>query len=233
MPRLLPLHKSLPGERHKNGKRAGYGDFPKIVFHAVLVYLNVHKMQKLILKNTEEVIDFLSGKQQVIISVAPSFASVYNKWERKRLPSALRQAGFSLVAETAIGAYEVALKTREIIENKPDTSHICTACPAVVNYIEKYSKNEIRFLTPVVSPMVAHARMLKKQYGAEAKVVFVGPCVAKKSEALHPKHQNIVDAVITFDELNEILKQKKIDLKTCEESDFDQKSVWHVKIVSN
>ncbi|NJN28836.1 MAG: 4Fe-4S binding protein [Cyclobacteriaceae bacterium] len=163
---------------------------------------------KTYVKNTDEVLDFLSERQQVIISVAPSFASVYNKWERKRLPSALRQAGFSLITETAIGAYEVALKTREIVENKPDSSHICTACPAVVNYIEKYSKKEIHFLTPVVSPMVAHARMLKKQYGAETKVVFVGPCVAKKSEALHPKHQNIVDAVVTFEELNEILKHK-------------------------
>ncbi len=179
---------------------------------------------KTYVKNTDEVLDFLSGKQQVIISIAPSFASVYNKWERKRLPSALRQAGFWLVTETAIGAHEVALKTKEIIENKPDSSHICTACPAVVNYIEKYNKNEIHFLTPVVSPMVAHARILKKQYGPETKVIFVGPCVAKKSEALHPKHQNIVDAVITFNELNEILKQKKIDLKACEESDFDQKA---------
>ncbi len=180
---------------------------------------------KTYIKNTDEVLDFLSGKQQVIISVAPSFASVYSKWERKRLPSALRQAGFSLVTETAVGAHEVARKTKEIIENKPEISHICTACPAVVNYIEKYSKTEIRFLTPVVSPMVAHARMLKKQYGADTKVVFAGPCVAKKSEALHPKHQNIVDAVITFNELNEILIQKSIDLKTCEESDFDQKAV--------
>lgn len=159
-----------------------------------------------------------------------SFATVYSEWERKRLPSALRQAGFNRITETAIGAREVALKTKEIIQEKPDSSHICTACPAVVNYIEKYNQNEIGFLTPVVSPMVAHVRMLKKKYGSASKVVFAGPCVAKKDEALHPKNRNIVDAVLTFEELNEILKEKQIDLKACEESSFDEKAFGMSKL---
>ena len=179
---------------------------------------------KTYIKNTEEVLGFLSGDEQVIITIAPSFASVYTAWERKRLPSALRQAGFSIVTETAIAAHEVAYKAKEIIEDKPNSSHICTACPAVVNYIEKYSREEIKFLTPVVSPMVAHARMLKKQYGPESKVIFAGPCVAKKDEALHPKNRSIIDAVLTFSELDKILKGKNIDLKTCEESSFDQQA---------
>ncbi len=181
-------------------------------------------------KNIDDVLGFLLQEKQVIVTLAPSFASVYNKWERKRLPSALRQAGFSLVTETAIGAHEVARKTREIIEEKANTSHICTACPAVVNYIEKYSQREVKLLTPVVSPMIAHARMLKTEFGPDCKVVFAGPCVAKKDEALHPKNKNIIDAVLTFEELNDILLEKKVNLKTCEESSFDSKAFGMSKL---
>ena len=126
--------------------------------------------------------------------------------------------------QALIGAHQVAQKTREVIENDTKKSHICTSCPAVVNYIEKYNPSEIKYLTPVVSPMVAHARMLKKEFGADCKVVFVGPCVAKKDEALHPKNKNIIDAVLTFSELNTILKEKNIDFKSCEESSFDRQA---------
>ncbi|MDF1547883.1 MAG: [Fe-Fe] hydrogenase large subunit C-terminal domain-containing protein [Bacteroidales bacterium] len=185
---------------------------------------------KTYVNHVADVIDLLAANNPVIISIAPSFATVYSKWERKRLPSALRQAGFFKITETAIGAYEVAQKTREYIENKPNSSHICTACPAVVNYIQKYCKEEIPDLVPVVSPMIAHARMLKTELGPDCRVVFAGPCVAKKDEALHPKNKAFVDAVLTFSELDEILLKKNIDLKACEESSFDQKASGFSKL---
>lgn len=180
---------------------------------------------KTYVKNTEQVLEYFSQGKKVIISIAPSFASVYTLWERKRLASALRQAGFSVITETAIAAHHVAHQTRQLIEQNPDKTHICTACPAVVNFIEKYSHSEINNLTPIVSPMLAHGRMLKKKYGEDCKVVFAGPCVAKKEEAIHPENKKFVDAVLTFSELNEILEHQKVNLKACEESSFDEEAV--------
>ncbi len=135
----------------------------------------------------------LEGNHQLIASVAPSFAGYYNDWEQKRVPSALRALGFHYIAETSAGAWHTAMASLDIIKEKPDQNHICTACPAIVNYI--YPKS---------------------------KFVFIGPCIAKKDEANRPENEEYVDAAITFDELEELFKLKNITLKTCEESSFDQ-----------
>jgi iron only hydrogenase large subunit-like protein/uncharacterized Fe-S cluster-containing protein len=158
----------------------------------------------------------------VAATIAPSFAVICADWQWKRLPSALRQLGFSFVAETAVGAYYVARKTAEIVAREPDRSHICTACPAVVSYVEKYQPDLVKALVPVVSPMLAHARHLKDKLGRETKVVFIGPCVAKKTEAERPENLGLVDCVLTFKELFQWLEREKIDLAACEESDFDE-----------
>jgi iron only hydrogenase large subunit-like protein/uncharacterized Fe-S cluster-containing protein len=156
----------------------------------------------------------------VAVSLAPSFAAAFGGWQRGRLVSALRKLGFSHVAETAIGAWYTARRTCECMRSGPD-ARICTACPAVVNYIEKYSPGTAGRLVPIVSPMVAHARHIKAKLGPQTKVVFIGPCVAKKSEMDRPDIAGSVDAVLTFDELSEWLNRAGIELSSCEESDFD------------
>lgn len=155
----------------------------------------------------------------IVASVAPSFVSVFSEWEQKRLPSALRRLGFDRVEETAVGAHHVALETAEYV-NKFDRSHICTACPAIVNYVERYESEKKDLLVPVVSPMIAHARIIKEQTPT-AKVIFFGPCVAKKAEAEWPQHLGTVDCVLTFTELLEWLDQQEIKLSHLEESSFD------------
>ena len=134
-------------------------------------------------------------------SIAPSFVSPLSPWERERIPSALRQLGFTFVAETAVGAFQVAKETAAILAAHPDRSHICSACPAVVRYIESYEPDKTEYLTPVVSPMIVHAKHLKKKLGENTKVIFFGPCVAKKSEAEWPQNAGWVDCVLTFGEM--------------------------------
>lgn len=158
----------------------------------------------------------LSGKK-VAVSVAPSFAAVFDGWRSMRLPSALRRLGFHYVSETAEGA---KLVTEESLRNK-EKGNICTACPAVVNYIEKYRPDFVDVLIPVVSPMIAHGRLLKKRLGPEYAVVFIGPCAAKKLEAVRPENAGAIDAVLTFDELLQWLEEEKIELTTCSESGFE------------
>ncbi len=163
-----------------------------------------------------DVMEMLKNGENVVASVAPSFAALFSGWKYKRLPAALRLLGFSHVSETAEGAEEVSIKS---IENKGEAA-ICTACPVVVNYVEKYQPDFIPHMIPVTSPMVYHGRMLKKRY-PDAKVVFIGPCAAKKQEALRPENLDAIDAVLTFREIIEWFEQENIKLEDCTESGFE------------
>ena len=168
-----------------------------------------------------KVLDLLAADQSVAISLAPSFVSYFQEWECKRLPSALRMAGFRVVGETALGAWHSALATKAYITENAGKSHICTACPAVVNYVNRCFPELKDALVPVASPMRMHARLIKEKM-PRSKVVFAGPCVAKKDEACWLSAKDEVDAALTFEELDELLRIKEIDLKRCEESSFDQ-----------
>ena len=76
-------------------------------------------------------------------------------------------------------------------------------------------------MAPVVSPMVAHGRMLKKEYGKETKVVFVGPCIAKKKESLDPRNAGSIDAVLNFNDIRQWLEERQIDIAACEDLPFE------------
>jgi uncharacterized Fe-S cluster-containing protein len=90
----------------------------------------------------------------------------------------------------------------------------------VVNYVEKCRPELIDSLIPVVSPMIAHGRLLKERYGG-CPVVFVGPCAAKKSEAVRPENSGAIDAVLTFEELGQWFAEADVSLSHCPESGFD------------
>lgn len=170
----------------------------------------------------ERAIRFVRESKHVAVSLAPSFVALYSTWEQRRIPSALRALGFSHVSETSIGAYPTAQATAAIAAGDPDRPHLCTACPAFVSYIEKYRTELVAALTPVSSPMVAHARILRKRLGDSIKVIFVGPCVAKKAEADRPELAGVIDCVLTFDELQQWLEREGVKLDRLEESRFDE-----------
>jgi iron only hydrogenase large subunit-like protein len=133
----------------------------------------------------------------------------------RRIPSALRRLGFRFVGETAEGARLIAEKSFS-----QDSGSICSACPAVVNYVEKYRPELTGELIKAVSPMVAHARMIKSKNPGCA-VVFIGPCAAKKQEAHRPENEGTVDVVLMYSEFSEWLKAEDIQLEECAESSFD------------
>jgi len=167
----------------------------------------------------------IESSGMVAASIAPSFAAVLNRWQVSRLASALRALGFRYIGQTSHGAYQVSTHALRIIKKDGSKPYIGTACPAIVNYIEKYKPHLVENLIPIVSPMLAHGRMLKERLGKDTKVIFIGPCVAKKSEILKPANKGIVDCVLTFKELMIWLNQKGINLSNCEESSFDERPV--------
>lgn len=97
---------------------------------------------------------------------------------------------------------------------------IASPCPALVSYIEKYYPNLLKYLAPVVSPMIALGRVIKHLHSL-AKVVFIGPCIAKKHEMKDEKVQGIIDAVLTYQELKEMFAIKNINVKEQRDTSFD------------
>ena len=175
-------------------------------------------------------VSLLNAGGPVAASVAPSFVAMFSPWQQKRLPSALRELGFAYVGETAVGAHPVAVRTAEVVNASPHRPHICTACPAVVSYIEQYEGDLAGLLTGVTSPMIAHARHIKNRLGRQAGVIFIGPCIAKKAEAQRPENAGLVDCVLTFEELMEWLAGAGIKLAACEESGFDEAPAGHSRV---
>ncbi len=169
-----------------------------------------------------EAIRCVNQKGRTVASMAPAYAGVFEPWEQRRLASALRRLGFSHVAETAVGAKEVARVGAAYIGERAAESHVWASCPAVIEYVRRYRPEQAGLLTPIASPMVAHARWLKQRFGADTRVVFIGPCVAKKAEAERADVAGAVDVVLTFEELGEWLAQEGITLAACEESEFDE-----------
>jgi len=171
---------------------------------------------KTIRSDVEEAKELLAGDRPVAASIAPSFAAMFPATVWHRLPAALRKLGFRYVAETAEGAKYVTDKSF----TTPLTGSICTACPAVVGLVEKYYPEYISELMPVVSPMIAHGRIIKEQQ-PDCAVVFIGPCAAKKQEILRPENVDAIDLALTFTELTEWLASEGIELEQCSETAFD------------
>ncbi len=155
-----------------------------------------------------------------IAMVAPSFAAAFPD-NYEKIPAALKRLGFDTVVEVAFGADLVGSDYIEAVMNAEVRPVISTACPAVFNYIQKYHHELVPNLARIVSPMVALGRYFKKEKGEKTKIVFVGPCVAKKDEFTDSPVEGVIDSVLTFAELKEMLLEENIALHDLESVPFD------------
>ncbi|HAU38652.1 MAG TPA: histidine kinase [Phycisphaerales bacterium] len=177
---------------------------------------------KQVLSSTELVRELLDGPSPVAAVVAPSFPAEFEDVDSPRLVGMLRAMGFSHVYEVGFGADLVADRYRKLLNSAPaDRRYVATTCPAIVAYIERYHPDLIDSLVPVVSPMVAVARAIHRLAGPDVKVVFLGPCIAKKGEAATELVADEVDAVLTFVELREMFAARGIRAQDVADSEFD------------
>ncbi len=166
-------------------------------------------------------VHFYSGVP-VVASVAPSFIANYNGIGIKTLEQALVKLGFHHAEETAIGATIVKnIYEKMVIEDRQNIL-ITSSCHSINLLIQKHYKNVLPYLADVISPMQAHALDIKKRYPG-AKVVFIGPCVAKKDEA--GLYEGIVDEALTFEELSQWLIDEKIELDYNDTKDNTEESL--------
>ncbi len=156
-----------------------------------------------------------------IALIAPSFPAAFPDIAPRRIIGAILAVGFTKVVEVGFGADLVSTRYRAHVEHARGPV-ITTPCPAIVEYIEKFHPELIASLAPIVSPMIAAGRVVRERYGATSYVVFIGPCVAKKIEALDPEVADAIDAVLTFDELEELFTNAGVDPAYEAERDCDQ-----------
>lgn len=143
-------------------------------------------------------------KEKIIVSLAPSYISEYNNEDTSKVIAAFKEAGFYGVSETALGAEKVALDTKLWIDNQKNGVYISSCCPSAVMLINKYYPQHADSIVPVLSPMVAHAKFLKTLY-PDAKVLFVGPCIAKKEEVA--QYGDIIDYVVSFEDIKRLFEE--------------------------
>ena len=158
--------------------------------------------------------------------LAPAFAVEFHGELRPlQVVTALKQIGFQGVYEVAWGAERVTQEYMKIIGGKHKRGIISTPCPAIVNLVEVKYPQLVPRLVPAVSPMVAAGRMIKKEHKG-AYIVFIGPCVAKKSEMTDPEVADSVDAVLTFLELRELLGELPGDSRELDDTAFDREEAY-------
>ena len=171
---------------------------------------------KVFLNTSDRVKKFLDGKEDVAAIVAPSFPAEFSELkDHKMLVGMIKSLGFRYVAEVSFGADLVAEKFRKLIEENKNY-YISSDCPSIVNYVKHYHPDLTDRLAPIVSPMVAMSRVMHEKHGKDIKIVFIGPCVAKKAES------NEIDEAITFTELRELLAERNITVENASACEFDE-----------
>jgi iron only hydrogenase large subunit-like protein len=163
------------------------------------------------------------GDGKVYAMVAPSIASQFTYAKNGQVITGLYELGFDRIVEAALGADMVALaESRELAEKGFLTS---SCCPAFVTYIDSAFPNLKQFVSHNPSPMALLAKHIKNN-DKDAKVVFIGPCTAKKGEAQREDVKPYVDSVITFEELQALFDSRDIDIMTLGETSLSDASYY-------
>lgn len=153
--------------------------------------------------------------------VAPAIAAQFNEGTLGQLVSGIKALGFADVREVALGADLVAYEEAEAI--REDGFMTTSCCPAFVKYIKSQFPELIDNISPSLSPMAMLGKLIKDKE-PDSKVVFIGPCIAKKAEAQLDSVAPYIDRVLTFEELQAMLDAREIDITVLEETMLEESS---------
>ena len=165
--------------------------------------------------------NLINSGAKVIVSLAPSFISVYSEYDVESFKEGIKKLGFYDVEETAIGATIVKNAYDEMLDDEHDII-ISSCCHTINLLVQKYYPKALPYLADVLSPMLAHGKDIKERYGKDTKVVFVGPCISKKDEA--DKNAEYIDVALTFEELDNWLNSENIEIEHKKETAYVENS---------
>lgn len=188
-------------------------------------YLCCPQSAKKIQNDLPKVKQWLNEKQEVVLSVAPSYQVIWPNYSK--LKQGLLELGFKAVEETAQGARVVSGVYGDLMQQKEMTNIIETCCPVITRLIETKYPSLISMLSPVASPMIVHGRMLREKY-PNAKIVFLSPCIAKQHESLDERFKDAIDAVIPMPDMDEWL----MDADLYEPLDHEEENIARIYPVS-
>lgn len=160
--------------------------------------------------DVEKVWELLGNPSATIAVISGSFPAFFLDCTSGQIVAALKKLGFSEVMEDSFAAELVGIEYAHFLQESGMKPAISSNCPAVVTYIRKYHPSLVGNIVPIVSPMIATGRIIKQIYKPEADVVFISPCVAKKTEAMDPDVAGAIDGIITFTELKSMMDAKRI-----------------------
>jgi len=166
-----------------------------------------------------QVIQSILKGDKVVAIVAPAFIGQFGKHSTPgKFIAAMKKLGFARIVEVAVGADMCTIEeAKDFLEKVPvRQKYMATSCcPAWHSMIYKLFPGETENISMTLTPMVFTARLMKKKY-PDCKVVFVGPCAAKKLEAIRADIRSDVDFVLTFEELQGMFEAKEINFETIE-----------------
>ncbi len=165
----------------------------------------------------------LASGRPVIACIAPAFPAAFDQVEPGRVIQAVRELGFTEVWEVAFGAELLVPEYVRLFHQARRTGVpvIATCCPAIVTYVEKFLPSLHPYLAPLVSPKLATARAVRLRHHEDVRIVFIGPCIAKKQGIQDASILGVLDAVLTFEELVQMFDDAGVDPATQLPSAFD------------
>lgn len=161
---------------------------------------------KIVHSEKDDIDSLLLSNDNVVASVAPSFISSFRLRNFSQMETVLYKLGFAYAEETAVGANAVTKEYAKCMASGKYPNFITSACPALCRLIQEYHPDALKYLAPVDSPMIAHAKILRKRFPG-CKVVFIGPCIAKKREA---RESGLISGVLTFEDLRRFMIERGI-----------------------
>lgn len=191
-------------------------------------FLECPQNAKSIKSDVAKVKEYLKKGEKVYVSIAPSYVGVFKGVNIAKMSAALKRLGFAHVEEAAIGAAQVSMQYGELLQKQEMKNIITTSCPTTALLVERHYPELIPYLAPVVSPMMAHCRMMRQVYGPRIKVVFIGPCISKKFECEDVAiNDGSLNRVLMFEELRDWFEEEGICVQDMDEDVREMRASLH------
>lgn len=169
-----------------------------------------------------EVKEMLKSGECINAILDPSISAEFDDiTDYRKFVAMVKQLGFRFVHETSFGVDLVAKEYHELVSNFLGKYYILANCPPIVSMVEKFHPDLLENLAPIVNPAIAMAKIVRSVHGSDTKVVFIGPCLGAKREALRHEDDGRIDAVLMFDELRRMFEEAGIKESTIEYADFE------------
>jgi Na+-translocating ferredoxin:NAD+ oxidoreductase RNF subunit RnfB len=171
----------------------------------------------------KEVLDLLKSGAKVVAICSPSISGEFaDITDYRRFVQMIKALGFTYVCEVTFGVDLVAQEYKKLFEDFKGKYFITSICPVIVSMVEKYHPDLVQNLAPIISPIIATAQAVHKEYGSDVKIVHIGPCIQSKEETKLYNGESQIDENLTFVELRELFEEFNIKESNFEFAEFDE-----------